>query len=554
MIQVHFTPGDGKGWAIDEDLRQIRIALRGRIQEVPAARADILYCPFWAGLAFYPAALLVRRFVVCHADNPPFFYLKQGDFAAVQSLVDLWVARSREAYQQFRALSLPVEYVPYTTDPSLFRPLPNSRESLSDLRRKYGIPQNSYVISNFHRDTEGADLLYPKAQKCPELLAQIAARLHSCGSDVHVLLAGPRRHWIRRRLQEQKIPYTFVGREIPGDDFGVNILERKTLNELYAISNVSLVTSRWEGGPQSVMEAAAARCPILSTRVGLAMDLLEPECLFDCADEAVEKIQADQRDGCLRKTVEAQEARFHREHTTNVLTKRLPEVLDACRPLVTQKSGKSTILDLFLLWQHEITRRFAGSRIRTFQFRSFENLELPLADFAKRVAHALEAEGLLVTNDSSAVVVGCEEGGGIDLRLATASCAGQTFSERIPVVVPSVADAVILRQAGCRSPLVALPFLPPRVSFEPHLASEVLVAGEETSPGQVWSSLQSGIPVNYPRGGVLRELVFLAGLSFTDSCKDSVRLRAGKELNALSELIWWPGLDYCVSEFQKIRT
>ena len=53
--------------------------------------------------------------------------------------------------------------------------------------------------------------------------------------------------WIRSRLQELGIPYTFVGTAIEGsDDIGVNILPRRTLNLLYNLIDLYAVTSRWE--------------------------------------------------------------------------------------------------------------------------------------------------------------------------------------------------------------------------------------------------------------------------------------------------------------------
>src|SRR5690606_21896545 len=80
MISVFHTQGDGHGWAIDEDLRQIRESLRGVVRETSLARAQVVHAPFWMALAMHPAEVLAGRFVIAHADNPPFFYLKQPEF------------------------------------------------------------------------------------------------------------------------------------------------------------------------------------------------------------------------------------------------------------------------------------------------------------------------------------------------------------------------------------------------------------------------------------------------------------------------------------------
>jgi len=119
-IKVHFTQGDGKGWALDEDLRQIRGSLAGMVAETGPSRAEVIHAPFWQNLGMVAPDILERAFVVAHADNPPFFYLKQPEFLNGQQWVDLWVARSQEALNQFRRLGLSAIHIPYTIDPGLF--------------------------------------------------------------------------------------------------------------------------------------------------------------------------------------------------------------------------------------------------------------------------------------------------------------------------------------------------------------------------------------------------------------------------------------------------
>ena len=76
-LRVHYTPGDGKGWALDEDLRQIRASLKALVVETSAAGAQIIHAPFWQNLSMVDPAILQGAFVIAHADNPPFFYVKQ---------------------------------------------------------------------------------------------------------------------------------------------------------------------------------------------------------------------------------------------------------------------------------------------------------------------------------------------------------------------------------------------------------------------------------------------------------------------------------------------
>ena len=175
------------------------------------------------------------------------------------------------------------------------------------LVEKWRIPEDRYLIANFHRDTEGRDLTSPKLQKGPDAFLEIVASLYEAGAPVHVLLAGPRRFYLRRALEKRRVPFTFVGEDTGGrDDYGVNILPRQMLNLLYNIADLHLITSRWEGGPQSALESAATRSKVISTRVGLAPDVLARECLFSDIPEACEIVMRDIRDNHLDSHTDAQ--------------------------------------------------------------------------------------------------------------------------------------------------------------------------------------------------------------------------------------------------------
>ena len=162
------------GWALDEDLRQVRGALEGSADWVSLPRARVVISAWPAALLRIPPAALAGKSVVCMADNPPSFYLTTEGFAVASSRVDLWVARTHEALEQFQALDLPVVLVPYHVDETVFQPLADR----ASLRSSLGIAQGDFVIGNFHRDSEGADLSKPKIQKGPDLLLEIARRLH----------------------------------------------------------------------------------------------------------------------------------------------------------------------------------------------------------------------------------------------------------------------------------------------------------------------------------------------------------------------------------------
>ena len=53
------------------------------------------------------------------------------------------------------------------------------------------------------------------------------------------------------------------------------------LNELYNLLDLYLVTSRYEGGPQAILEAGITKTPIISTDVGIAKEILSEESIID---------------------------------------------------------------------------------------------------------------------------------------------------------------------------------------------------------------------------------------------------------------------------------
>lgn len=293
---VHLAGWMRIAWALDEDLRQVQAAVAGRARWTTLPRARIVQAAWPAAVTAIPSAALQGKTVVCQADNPPAFYLGTDEFARAAAVVDLWVARSREALRQFALLGLPAVLAPYAVDPDVFRPLPERMA----IRRSLGIADGDFVIGNFHRDSEGADLRRPKMQKGPDILRDIARRAAGLIPGLTVLLAGPRRHWLASALKADGIRVVFGGPE-PGsdDDYGTNIVPRPRLNELYHAMDCCVISSRWEGGPYAVLEALFAERPVISSPVGQSRDVLPRECLFGSAQEAADMLARHAGSGTL---------------------------------------------------------------------------------------------------------------------------------------------------------------------------------------------------------------------------------------------------------------
>ena len=324
---MHFAGGQEIKWALDEDLRWAQKALDGDLRLTSAWQSRIVHAAWWPSAWLLGTDVLRSRKVVCFSDNAPSLYARQPEFYAVRPFVDKWIARSRQAVREFLSLGIEAELAPYCVDPTIFFRLPPEDGDLQALRRQLGLPADAYVIGNFHSDTAftlGPDR--PKWQKGPDVFAEIVRRVHEREPRVCVLLAGPRRHWLRRRLKACGVRVFFAGREFKGDDFAANILQRSQLNRLYNLLDLCLVSSRWEGGPHSILEACFAKTKVLSTRVGISEDVLEEASVFDTIPEAVSRICDDILSRMLDATREPQYRRVLAENTPQKLADALRRI------------------------------------------------------------------------------------------------------------------------------------------------------------------------------------------------------------------------------------
>ena len=304
MHNVHLLGGDNVGWALDDDLARTREALEGVVNLVPVEESEILHVASWSQLLRLPSDLVADRRVICHLTGEPARLLGVPGFERMRDVVGFWVAQSRQAEEQWTSLIGPCVRIPYAVDTDTFYPVDKDRPVTKALRVDLGIPEGAYVIASFQRDSLGSALDKPKLDKGPDVFFEIVNRVYQTRKSIHVLLAGPRRHCLRNKLDEARIPYTFVGKPIGGDDIKENTLTRESLARLYAIADLYVVGSRTEGGPRALLEAAACKCKIISRPVGLAPDVLQTASLFGYPDEASNLILADIENGGLDATIQ----------------------------------------------------------------------------------------------------------------------------------------------------------------------------------------------------------------------------------------------------------
>ncbi len=328
-VRVYVVKGDGSGWAIDEDRRLTIAALGAGNDPVEivddVAGADVVHAVWWEPLMELPPEAVRGRRVICHVEGDPQQRLAMPGFASAMQRVDHWIAQSRAVHRFLRHLGVPCSFVPYAVDDACFAQ--RSAPAGEIVKRAIAsLPAESYVVVNFYRDTIGeclaAGRVAPKLVKGPDVFAEVLGLCRRRGLPVVALLAGPRRHWLRRRLDALGVPWVFAGQIVEDDDYPHNILPAEQLAHLYQAGHLHLCCSRHEGGPRGVLEAAARGVPQLTTPAGIAPDLLPAECLFTDTVDAADRIERDIESGVIRRFAPAVQELARAQHTVAANTPR----------------------------------------------------------------------------------------------------------------------------------------------------------------------------------------------------------------------------------------
>ena len=220
-----------------------------------------------------PNIYLSNRKVLCtihHIDEDKFKDLVQEEFYKRDKIVDHYHVISNKTYDQVKKLTnKPITKIPFWVNQNLWTPLKNKNV----LRKKYQINPKSFLIGTFQRDTEGSDLLSPKLSKGPDRFVEIAKKLNKKHKSLVVVLTGKRRNYLIKELENAGIKYVYF-----------EMVSFEILNELYNILDLYIVSSRYEGGPQAIVECAITKTPIISTDVGIAGEILNKKSIFTMED------------------------------------------------------------------------------------------------------------------------------------------------------------------------------------------------------------------------------------------------------------------------------
>ena len=178
--------------------------------------------------------------------------------------VDFWHTSCQLTKNEMITFGVPEEkivVIPLGVSTKVFSP-PLLEEKMY-LREKFGIDNKKIVIGSYQKDGIGwEEGLTPKLIKGPDIFCDVVENLAK-KIDIFVLLTGPARGYVKKRLEKAGIPYHYDFLDNPDE-----------LAPYYKVTDLYIVTSRAEGGPKQILESMASGVPVISTCVGMAPDVI----------------------------------------------------------------------------------------------------------------------------------------------------------------------------------------------------------------------------------------------------------------------------------------
>lgn len=150
--------------------------------------------------------------------------------------------------------------IPLGVDLEIFQPASDEAER-EQIKERLGLPKDKFIIGNFSRDTQMDGT--PKWVKDPETFIKVIKNVYQEEKGIFVLLTNQRRGFVKHYLEKLDIPFKHIKEK-----------EHRKLSDIYKITDLSLITSREEGGPNQLYESMASETVVVSTRQGMALEWL----------------------------------------------------------------------------------------------------------------------------------------------------------------------------------------------------------------------------------------------------------------------------------------
>ncbi|MGA1980078.1 MAG: glycosyltransferase family 4 protein [Sedimentisphaerales bacterium] len=278
---------EGASWSIDHDGRSITANLSSlssaAVTTCRGIRNSIVH--FGSVNTFFSDSGLKLP----HKSNKiivTWFHISPGDrriefIPQAVKHVDLWhtaCSITRNNLIKFGVPEEKITVIPLGVNLSAFGvSTPQQKENI---RSKLGISKEKIVVGSFQKDGNGwGEGLAPKLIKGPDVFCDVVEKLRR-QYDLFVVLTGPARGYVRRRLESSGIPYSHHFLNDP-DEVAL----------YYKALDLYIATGRCEGGPKSLVESLASGVPLVSTKAGMAPDIItDGENGFLCDVDDVDRI------------------------------------------------------------------------------------------------------------------------------------------------------------------------------------------------------------------------------------------------------------------------
>jgi glycosyltransferase involved in cell wall biosynthesis len=197
-------------------------------------------------------------------------------------------------------------------------PAPQQKE---DIRSKLGISKKKVVIGSFQKDGNGwGPGIEPKLIKGPDVFCDAVEKLRR-QYDLFVVLTGPARGYVKRRLERAGVSYSH--------NF---LIDPDEVAWYYKALDLYIATGRCEGGPKSLLESLASGVPLVSTKAGMAPDIISDAengflCNVDDVDQIVEKSVTVLEDEEKKERIVANGLTTARQYDWSVIAQRYENCL-----------------------------------------------------------------------------------------------------------------------------------------------------------------------------------------------------------------------------------
>lgn len=270
-----------------------------------------------------------------------------------------------------------------------------------------------------------------------------------------------------------------------------------------------------------MMEAAACGCKVLSTRVGVALDLLDPLCLYETPQQAVELLIWDWKERGLDKTRAPHLSRCRKTHSHEAMAPAVRRLYEDLRMRAARAGVQPADFAREAWWRLRRRLPQGGGRLSVVHRRGlseeWDERMRQVSDAAATVRAKGTVRGNSETNSATTVQIA-----GPEARSWPSACA---------VVAGSVPEAVRIRAAGCPAPIIVFPFAPAAADD----AKEPLVAEETTPAEKIAAALAGHRPVVYPECSSIYWQVFHGGVSYGSRRPLAAAMEEARRLPAFPE-------------------